>query len=193
MKKSLIIVLLALVLVAPLGAKAQTVTQEEINAQLQSLINTLMTQVQSLMQQLIAMQAKQVEQGQTLSTIQTQTAPVLGAISSPAVQQPLTPGQQSLAKRAEMEKVCSSLKVSGSAKVFIDWLYSPERTQLEKDGYFQSSEFADKIVASYYNNLYYDNIQNPTLMTCRYPDAQNAGCLKVVEAQTPYINCMIGQ
>jgi competence protein ComGC len=96
-KKLLIVSLLALCLVTPNLVKAQTVTQEDINAQLVQVINSLLVQVQELMTKLIAMQAQQVADSQTLQTVVTQTTPTtptqnLGAVETPEVVEHITIG-----------------------------------------------------------------------------------------------------
>jgi hypothetical protein len=71
MKKLGLICLLAVVLASPSLASAQTVTQEEINAQIQVILNQLLAQVQELMAKLIAMQTKQGEDSQKIGAIQS--------------------------------------------------------------------------------------------------------------------------
>lgn len=82
MKNLIIIGLLAFVFATPLGARAQT-TAPVTNEQLLEIIQSLMQQVLSLMEQLKKIEATQTASSQTLTAIQTQTAPVqsFGAVA----------------------------------------------------------------------------------------------------------------
>lgn len=73
MKKTIITLLLAVTLISPLSASAQTVTNE----QLLSIIQSLMTQVLALMEQLKKIESTQTTQSQTLGAIQQQVTPVV--------------------------------------------------------------------------------------------------------------------
>jgi hypothetical protein len=89
MYKFFIVCLLALVLVAPMGASAQTLTQEQINAQLQTVLNQLLAQVTELMKQLMALQTQQAEDSQKITQIQSSVTVLpaqqsFGSVSAPA-------------------------------------------------------------------------------------------------------------
>lgn len=88
MKKFIVGALLAMSLASPVVSSAQTLTQEQINAQLQTVLNQLLLQVMDLMKQLTAMQAQQATDSQKIAEIQTSVvaspAPVLGVASTPS-------------------------------------------------------------------------------------------------------------
>lgn len=75
--------MLLAVLLTPSFSFAQTLTQEEVNAQLLQIINSLMVQVQELMKKLVEVQAKQVADSQVLGAVQQQTAPVVVEKAAP--------------------------------------------------------------------------------------------------------------
>jgi hypothetical protein len=79
-KKYIIVSLLALCLVTPNLVKAQTVAQEQLNAQLLVLIQDLMAQVQVLMAKLIAIE-------------ETRIAPVVVPVVQPTIQTPVLGSQ----------------------------------------------------------------------------------------------------
>jgi hypothetical protein len=198
--KSIIIGLVLMGLVAsPIAASAQTVTQEEVNSQLLQIINTLMAQVQELMTKLIAMQAKQVEQGQTLSTIQTQTAPVLGAVQVVPVPVVLTPAQVLEKQFSDKDAVCKSSKV-GWVDIFNQskaWFNDPTRTSLEKEGFYDSYSWIDSNIRTNFVNKQKNESVTPISDYCswgKFSDSQRSnGCKVALNIQTPYAQCMLSQ
>jgi hypothetical protein len=64
MKNLIIVLALFLAFSIPVSSYAQTLTQEEINAQVQSVINSLLAQVMELVKQVAALQVKEAQQAQ---------------------------------------------------------------------------------------------------------------------------------
>jgi hypothetical protein len=119
MKKFLIVSLLALVLITPAFASAQTVTQEEVNAQLLQIINSLMVQVQALMAKLVAMQTQQVTDSKILQTVVQQTTPVVPVLGN--VQTPEVPKVVKRDRNQEcQDKYQPSAHTSGGSSAFLE-------------------------------------------------------------------------
>jgi hypothetical protein len=138
-KKLIIVSLLALCLITPNLAKAQTVTQEEVNAQLLQVINALMVQVQELMTKLVAMQAQQETDSQTLQTVVTQTTPV---INYGAVQQTETPKVETFHDYFEKKLAsCSPKAVNPHSQVFLDRIANKEFSEDDLVAYWESEHF----------------------------------------------------
>lgn len=138
MKKTIFVVLLALVL--PLSASAQVATPTVTNEQLQTLLNSLLAQVLALMQKLQEIQAKQASDSQTLGAMQSTVDSTVTILNSKPVVTP-TPapvvsfGTPFCDPNNNGESAIVPFTVNGS-----DWTYGLVSTTLNPSSKWQFSK-----------------------------------------------------
>jgi hypothetical protein len=185
MKSILIGLVLASVLVAPLGAKAQTVTQEDVNVQLMVLINSLMTQVQELMVKLIAMQTKQEADSAVLGSVQTSVTTIQQQVYPVVIPAPApVPKPVIVDKRTS----CDNLKVS-QWEMWSEAGFATEfglTYQQESTGkFFRNYQSGGHRGEQYYSCPAYGEGADPA--ASRYG---TAGCQRFISENSAWVACM---
>lgn len=187
MKKAIIGGLLALVLVSPNPVKAQTVTNEQLLAQ----INSLMQIVMSLMEQLKNVETKQntiVQNTTPVVQAKVVSEPVLGAATQPT----LTPVQiltkQIEDKFASKAATCTRSSWTDTFTQLKPW-FDVNREEATNTGFYEAYDRVNGYITFAYESTLQDKPAPSTNFLC----GDRMGCKKVLETQMPYISCMLSQ